>query len=138
MSGCADTTLSMNAEAWAVLHLLAAKSPDFAEFKNGKYKIDIMTTAWYGQRERGFCLKMHPELAAFGRNVLHVCCARHRNNDDLTIWYWMSSKTDRAEPVYELPDHARNIVVKTVQDAVNSIYGILSRDYAAISELETL
>lgn len=75
-----DVSLNINHQAWAVLHYLAGREPDFAEYKDGYYAIWLETAPWYNGRERGFVISMAKSI---GGKAIHIAFFEHRNSDSI-------------------------------------------------------
>ena len=67
---------------------LSQIEPEFADYENGYYKINLETKPWYNGRERGFVVSMSRK---FGRNI-HIAVFEHRNSDDICALKWETEK----------------------------------------------
>ena len=103
-----DTTMNMNAQAYALMHFLSTQEPHTARYHDGKYQIYIRCKPYMNARERGFVLEIRQGI---GFDLIHdpVCLAffEHRNSDALccirwtpTFPRWSYSAEDIPESVY--------------------------------------
>ena len=103
-----DTTMNMNAQAYALMHFLSTQEPHTARYHDGKYQIEIRCKPYMNARERGFVLEIRQGI---GFDLIHdpVCLAffEHRNSDALccirwtpTFPRWSYSAEDIPESVY--------------------------------------
>ena len=103
-----DTTMNMNAQAYALMHFLSTQEPHTARYHDGKYQIEIRCKPYMNARERGFVLEIRQGI---GYDSTHdpVCLAffEHRNSDALccirwtpTFPRWSYSAEDIPESVY--------------------------------------
>ena len=86
--GCADTTLRLNAKAWAVLHLLAEMPPEFAAWdeKLREYRVELKTFPWFNGRERGMVLTLQHNVIP--EKALHVAFAECRGGEEIFVEVW--------------------------------------------------
>ena len=81
-----DPAFGINNQALAVLHLLADREPDFAEYGDGGYNVLLNTRPWYNGRERGILISM--DSIGEMSKILHIAIFEHRNSDDICCLKW--------------------------------------------------
>lgn len=88
MNTIADTTLNIQAQAYAVLAMLARQEPAFAPYdkERGEYEYEVTTSAWYNGRERGICLVVRRDI--IDKKCLIVTFGECRNSDQIFIDSW--------------------------------------------------
>lgn len=99
-----DTTMNMNAQAYALMHFLSTQEPHTARCQDGEYQIEIRCKPYMNARERGFVLEISqgiwcdPVCLAFfeHRNTDALCCIKWTP----TFPRWSYSAEDIPESVY--------------------------------------
>lgn len=79
-----DRTYGVGSQARAVLELLAAITPRFADYHDGYYHALFQTRPWYNGREQGIIISMKGDDG----NALHVAVFEHKNSDRLCALTW--------------------------------------------------
>lgn len=99
-----DTTMNMNAQAYALMHFLSTQEPHTARYYDGKYRIEIRCKPYMNARERGFVLEIRQGI---GHDPVCLAFFEHRNSDALccirwtpTFPRWSYSAEDIPESVY--------------------------------------
>ncbi len=83
-----DTTMNMNAQAYALMHFLSTQEPHTARFNDGKYQIEIRCKPYMNGRERGFVLEIRQGI---GCDPVCLAFFEHRNSDLLCCIKWVPS-----------------------------------------------
>jgi hypothetical protein len=123
----ADVNLNLNAQALAVLHLLADRDAS-------DIKIDFTHTyAWYNGRERGVCLVVQPpHTRCEPCEGLHIAFAEHRNSDSIVVYTWFALHGGTEAPTPgQMPssawDEARHFKYGAAGEAANWIFDRIKR-----------
>jgi hypothetical protein len=87
---CADLSFRLNAQALAVGQMLAIRPPDFAEWHDHEYEVEIQTWPWFNGRERGIAIVLsrtqHDEEAAV------FVVVENRTSDNIAVEEWWQSR----------------------------------------------
>lgn len=83
-----DLTFGINDQARAVLHMLSDRSPDFAEYENGFYKVWTQTRPWYNGREKGFVVSMQNMSKNSCSKAINIAVFEYRSADNLCVLSW--------------------------------------------------
>ena len=83
-----DTTMNMNAQAYALMHFLSTQEPHTARYQDGKYQIEIRCKPYMNGRERGFVLEIRQGI---GHDPVCLAFFEHRNSDALCCIKWVPS-----------------------------------------------
>lgn len=103
---CADLSLGLNGQAWAVAQLLAARDIDFAWDEELKRPlVTIKTFPWYNGRERGFCFVLWKGLATVGPCSLYTV-AECRNSTRIFVEFWEQQEAPFNCPTIEERERA--------------------------------
>lgn len=87
MHNIGDPTLSIQAQATAILALLSERAPEFATNKQAtKYDVEFRTYSWYNGRERGISIVMH--LPSLAPHVHVVTFGEERGSDQIFVDSW--------------------------------------------------
>jgi hypothetical protein len=132
----ADLTLGVGKQARAILALLEVE-PDFAEYSEGFYQIDIDTRAWYNGRERGVSLVVR--RMGF-KGCLVITFGEHRNTDGIFVDSWemphapMNGPTvaDFSDEVYNVWNARTMFHYGEAGKAAKFIYEKMSQFYAGL------
>ena len=144
-----DPTFGLNAQALAVLAMLAQMEPDFAPFNDATMHYDcrIRTFPMYGGRERGFCLVV--ERGEFGEGLdnqaLHIFVCEARSSDNIRIMNWRAPTATYKEP--KLPDdddddafwdgngdHQDSVAVGRIDLAIDVIWKLCEGYFAEVDD----
>lgn len=98
MNTIADFTFGINHQALAVLHMLN-REPDFADYRDGFYKVQFHTRPWYNGRERGVVISMSKRYGGKDDPVLHIAFFEHRNSDEICALKWQTERHYWNHPV---------------------------------------
>ena len=96
-----DTTMNMNAQAYALMHFLSTQEPHTARYQDGKYQIDIRCKPYMNGRERGFVLEMRQGI---GQDAVCLAFFEHRNSDALCCIRWQSAQYEHCYTASDIPD----------------------------------
>jgi hypothetical protein len=143
MESCADLSLRLNHRAWAVLHLLANMSPEFAKWNddNHEFELYLRTYAWYNGRERGIALVLQRHVTEV--DALQVVFAECRSSDEVIVEYWVSLNPFNGptpEPLDEATRDARDAAhavrqeFKSTDEAARHVYSKLKAYYTMEGE----
>lgn len=133
----ADPTLGVCAQARAILAMLD-RNPDFAEYENGRYQIDIETRAWYNGREKGVSLT----VSRLGyKGCLVITFGEHRSSDSIFVDCWeMKAQPFNSPTVSDFPDEAykqrKFFTSGRVGDAAEYIYERMESFYKTLTRHE--
>jgi len=148
MDAIVDTSFGLNSQVLAVAYYMSKMEPNFAEYKDGVYKIRLETKPWYNGRETGFVVSMCAKF--FGNKFLHIACFEHRNSDNICLLKWETETAYWNHPLEnpELFDLAYGGKDKTkydvaasfgygeVGDVANWIYNEMKEFYEETKEKE--
>lgn len=84
---CADLTFGLSPQSLAILHLLARRETEFAEFSSGHYKVHIETTPWYNGLEKGVALQVYRGWKKGGPCKV-IVFGECREDDQIFIEHW--------------------------------------------------
>ena len=91
-----DPTLSLNTQAWAVLHAFSYYDLPKCCFTS--------TAAWYNGRERGFSLAIRGANPAAG--VLYIVVAEARSSDGIIVESWTGDSLTNPPTINDRPEYA--------------------------------
>ncbi len=88
-----DLTFGLNAQALAVLALLAERAPDFAPWneKDRCFEVEIKTYPYYNGRERGIILSCKRGNVGTG-DALLITVGQVRSGDQITLQWGISER----------------------------------------------
>lgn len=126
-----DQTLGLRGQALAVLAMLSEREPDFAEFSEGRYEVEIDTRAWYNGRERGIALVLY----RFGYDgCIVVTFGEMRTSDGIFVDHWeMQAPPYNGPTIEHMPDRAyyrrKEFPYGNVGAVVDHILGLMACFY---------
>ena len=136
----ADRTLGIKSQALMVLEALAAREPDFAKYKNGRYvDIWIETFAFYNGRERSIGVKVQRTLASsLPSNALYIVWGECRCSDGIFVDTWEGSNGINPPTVADFPEAAYKARCTfnfgRVDEVVAHIYAHMENYYRTLDE----
>jgi len=96
-----DTTMNMNAQAYALMHFLSTQEPHTARYQDGEYQIEIRCKPYMNGRERGFVLEMRQGI---GHDPVCLAFFEHRNCDALCCIRWVPSWSREGYSASDIPE----------------------------------
>ena len=96
-----NTTMNMNAQAYALMHFLSTQEPHTARYQDGKYQINIRCVPYMNCRERGFVLEIRQ---TYGDEPVCLAFFEHRNSDALCCIRWQSAQYQHCYTASDIPD----------------------------------
>ena len=128
MNDRADLTFGLNPQALAILHMLAGRDPEFADYENGHYDFHMKTFPWYNGRERGICLVVSPSYVGAPR-ALHIAFGEDRRSDAIFVDVWEDVTADNGPT---LRDASPEAFEEAYQNRKHFNYGQIGQAVEAI------
>ena len=134
----ADPHVGIGRQARAVLALLD-RAPDFAEYKDGFYQVEIQSRAWYNGRERGVSLCVSRMCC---EGCLVITFGEHRNSDSIFVDSWLMKQPPFNSPTTEdFSDEAykarKSFPYGHAGDAADYIYEKMAEFYATLVKADS-
>lgn len=128
-TSCADPSFGINAQALAILQLLAGEDPTFADYEENRYLVTIKTFPWYNGRENGVALTVQ----AYSPSCLVITFGENRASDQVFVEYWVEpcEPFNQPTPTNRHTRHTERITfpAKNYGEVVSFITDVMSRYY---------
>ena len=120
MDKIVDQSFGINRQARAVMQYLD-REPNFAEYREGQYRVNFVTRPWWNCRESGFVLSM--QQSHYSGPWLHIAVYEHRNSDNICALRWETEREYMNHPLEDknIWDNAYGGADKTKYDVAYSV-----------------